>query len=89
MEKLIFTKDVSPEMLKYLINIGSLPVIYATWVDHKLNRIRKSPLVLTNDRNFYYKDIELIEISSYVDMECIRGSIWKQLLSWLFYYETS
>lgn len=30
MERLIFTKDVSPEMLKYLINIGNLPVVYAT-----------------------------------------------------------
>lgn len=30
MKRLIFTKDVSPEMLKYLTNIGSLPVVYAT-----------------------------------------------------------
>lgn len=30
MDRLIFTKDVSPEMLKYLISIGSLPVVYAT-----------------------------------------------------------
>lgn len=89
MERLIFTKDVSPEMLKYLINIGSLPVVYATWVDHRWNCIRKSPLVLTNDRNFYHKDLELIEISSYAHMERLRGIISQQLINWLYYYETS
>lgn len=30
MQRLIFTEDVSPEKLKYLVRIGSYPVVYVS-----------------------------------------------------------
>lgn len=87
MQRLIFTEDVSPEKLKYLVSIGSYPVVYASWIDVKLNHIRKSPLVLCDDINFKYSTIQILEILPYTETPKIREYIFKHLMGYLFYYE--
>lgn len=87
MQRLIFTEDVSPEKLKYLVSIGSYPVVYASWIDVKLNRIRKFPLVLCDDINFKYSTIQILEILPYTETPKIRAYIFKHLMGYLFYYE--
>lgn len=87
MQRLIFTEDVSPEKLKYLVSIGSYPVVYVSWIDIKLGRIRKSPLVLCDDINFKYLTIQILEILPYIETPEIRSYIFKHLMGYLFYYE--
>ena len=87
MQRLIFTEDVSPEKLNYLVSLGSYPVVYVSWIYVKLGRIRKSPLVLCNDINFKYLTIQILEILPYTETPEIRTYIFKHLMGYLFYYE--